>query len=59
MGGEPGGGQWEGGREGGRQGGELWAQRWAQLWEVQQERGLAGEDLDCGSNPCTAHSPVL
>lgn len=47
------------GREGGRQGGELRAQRWAQLREVQKERGLAAEDLDCRSDPCTAHSPVL
>ena len=56
MGGEPGGGN---GREGGRQGGELRAQRRAQLQEVQKERGLAGEDLDYRSDPCTIHSPVL
>ena len=42
---------------GGREGGELWAQRWAELREVQRERALAGEDLDCRSGPVHSQWP--
>ena len=59
RGGQYGWGAWRRQWEGGRQGGELRAQRRAQLQEVQKERGLAGEDLDYRSDPCTIHSPVF
>lgn len=56
MGGEPGEGK---GRGGGRQGRRAVGTEVGVSPGGAAGEGLAAEDLDCGSDPCTAHGPVL